>query len=73
VLRAIATDGTKPVVLLGLDPQNFNRLREGQPIQVNLANLGLDGKPTGLPDIDVVVFYGGKDEMTVLADAWGDK
>jgi len=69
MIRALLTqkDG-KPLVLLGLEPVNLNRLREGQPIKVNLRQLDPDGPPTDLPDIDVAVFFAGGDELRMLED-----
>jgi hypothetical protein len=66
VIRVLAHAGDKPVVMLGLDAQGLNRLREGQPIQVNLRHLDPTGAPTDLPDIDVVIFFGGADEIKLL-------
>ena len=75
MIRVLAHEDGKPVVMLGLDPQNLNRLREGQPIVVNLARLNPDedAEPTGLPDIDVVVFFAGEEETAVLVARFGGR
>jgi hypothetical protein len=68
VIRGLAHDGERPVVMLGLDAENLDRLREGQPITVNLRRLNPTGgvEVTELPDVDVVIFYAGKDEVAKL-------
>lgn len=53
--RLAMTVGKKKAVILGLDPENVERLLKGEPIRVNLNELDPDGPPTGLPDIDVYV------------------
>jgi hypothetical protein len=59
-------DGT-PTVFLALEPQNLDRLREGQPIKVNLRYLDPEGPPVReLPEVDVVILYGGRDELDLL-------
>lgn len=61
------TNEGKPFVVLGLDPQNMDRLREGQPIAVNLRKLDPDGEPIEeLPDLDLMIVFAGKDEMAWL-------
>jgi hypothetical protein len=70
VIRALAVgDDGQPLIMLGLDPQNLNRLREGQPIRVNLRRLHPGGPDTVLPDINVVVFFAGTDEIRALREA----
>jgi hypothetical protein len=71
VIRAIGSIEGRPLVILGLDPQNLNRLREGQPIHVNLRRLNPGGADTELPDIDVVVVFAGKGEIAALVRAVG--
>jgi hypothetical protein len=62
----------RPVVALGLEPQNLSRLREGQPIVVNLRNLDPDGPPVNeLPDLDVLIYFAGKDENRIIAQVFG--
>lgn len=68
MIRSLAheADG-KQVVMLGVDPQNLSRLRDGQPIRVNLRNLIPGGEPIEeLPDLDVVVFFAGAEEVVQL-------
>lgn len=56
-----------PFVMLGLEPANMDRLREGQPIRVNLRHLDPDGPPVEqLPDLEVVIFFAGTDEKQAL-------
>lgn len=72
MIRSVARDADgKPVVLLGLEAQNMDRLRDGQPVRVNLRRLVPGGPPTDLPDIDVVVFYAGRAEIEMLERAAG--
>ena len=60
-------DGT-PFVMLGLDAQNLARVREGQPIQVNLRHLDPDGPPVEqLPDLNVIIYFAGSIEQEALA------
>lgn len=51
-------DGRPKTVLLGLHEENMSRLREGQPVRVNLRHLAGNNGPVvpSLPDLDVVVF-----------------
>jgi hypothetical protein len=58
--------GAPAAVLLGLDAENMARLREGEPVQVNLRNLDPDEPREDLPDLDVVIFFAGTDEIEVL-------
>jgi hypothetical protein len=58
--------GAPAAVLLGLDAENMARLRDGEPISVNLRNLDPDVPREDLPDIDVVIFFAGADEVEVL-------
>jgi hypothetical protein len=72
VIRSLGhnVDG-KQIVLLGLEPQNLDRLREGQPVRVNLRHLDPGGNPLDeLPDIDVVIFFAGKDETAWIKAAY---
>jgi hypothetical protein len=71
VIRSLAhNDEGKSIVLLGLEPQNMDRLREGQPVRVNLRHLNPGGAPVEeLPDIDVVIFFAGKEEVNALKKA----
>ena len=71
MIRALGNGDGRPLVLLGLEPQNLDRLREGQPIRVNLRRLNPEGPDTDLPDIDVVVFFAGADEIEALKRAAG--
>lgn len=41
MIKAVLRDRTGPVVLLGLSGENVTRLMAGEPILVNLAELGL--------------------------------
>ena len=70
MIRAAGVSSTgTPFVFLGLEPQNINRLREGQPIKVNLRHLDPDGPPVEqLPDVDVIIFFGGQDEIRQLTE-----
>ena len=58
MIRAILhkADGS-PMVVLGLGEENMRRLRNGEPIKVNLKRLDPTGGETELPDIDVVVVF----------------
>jgi hypothetical protein len=47
-----------PVLLFGLSAENLRRLRQGQPIKINLAEMGLTGY--------AVIFYG-KTEQAMVA------
>lgn len=70
MIRAVGEADGKPLVILGLEPQNMARLREGQPIRVNLRNLVPGGPPIdALPDVDVVILFGGQDEIAALRAA----
>lgn len=44
IRAASTTNDGRPLVLLGLTPQNLQRLQEGEPILVDAAELGLDGR-----------------------------
>jgi hypothetical protein len=58
MIRALAHDKHgKPIVILGVDAENLSRLQDDKPIRVNLKYLDMSDKPTGLPDIDVVIFF----------------
>lgn len=56
MLRAIGSKDGKPVVILGLERENVRRLINGEPIQVNLRNIG-EGQITDLPDIDIFIVF----------------
>lgn len=45
-------------VLLGLSEENLKRLRRDQPIKFNMKDLGL-------PDMEVIIFYGETEEDMV--------
>lgn len=77
MIRVLASNPDRMVVMLGLEPVNLDRLREGQPIRVNLRHL-VPGEPPCtddnghlLPDIDVVIFFGGQEETRMLTEAFG--
>lgn len=73
MIRGYGTSEGKPTVLLGIDPENFDRLREGQPIRVNLRHLNPDGEPVeALPDLDVAIFFAGTDEVTMIERLFGN-
>lgn len=59
MIRAVLTphDGSPATVVLGLDEVNIERLRQNKPIHVNLHHLDPGGKPTDLPNINVVLAY----------------
>jgi hypothetical protein len=46
-----------PVLLFGLSGENLRRLRQGQPIKINLAEMGLAGY--------AVIFYGNTEAAMV--------
>lgn len=48
--------GGGPVVVLGLDGENITRLLADEPIYLNLRALD-PGPASGLPDIDVMIYY----------------
>ncbi|PZG20631.1 hypothetical protein [Nonomuraea aridisoli] len=60
--RGIARDGQRPLALFGLSGENVTRLMAGEPISVNLADIGL-------PDIQIVI-VGGRTEQA-LAEQLG--
>ena len=69
MIRGVAQrdDGTR-IVLFGLTAENLDRLREGQPIVVNLRRLNPDGDELDfLPDLDVAVYFHGATEAGILA------
>lgn len=49
-----------PVLFLGLSHENLRRLRQGQPIKINLAEMGVAGL-TGY----AIIFYGKTEEAMV--------
>lgn len=49
-----------PVLLFGLSGENLRRLRQGQPIKINLAEMGL----AGLAGY-AVIFYGNTEDAMV--------
>lgn len=67
MIRAIAHhQNGLPIVMLGLDTSNIDRLAAGDPIKINLYHLtGLEPMPS-LPDIDVVIFAASSDRAEVL-------
>lgn len=44
-------NGRRPVVLLGIDDRNIERLKQGMPIK-------LDGSQVGLGEVDLAITYG---------------
>jgi len=58
VIRALlyTADG-KPIVILGLGPENMRRLEGGEPVRVNLKRFDPGGRETDMPDIDVVIAF----------------
>lgn len=65
MIRALGQheDG-RPVVFLGIDRENLERMIADQPIRINIGDLvkPAEGEsdqtvPTGLPDVEVVIFW----------------
>lgn len=54
------TGDGKPLVILGLSGENMTRLMAGEPIRLDLADLGLRST--------VVVIVGGRTENDIAAD-----
>jgi hypothetical protein len=50
MLKAKLVGGGQPVILLGLEAENVKRLKEGKPILVLGADLGID--------FDIYIVYG---------------
>jgi hypothetical protein len=74
MLRILAeTNDGRPLVLLGLDDTNLARLKQDQPIVVNLRHLNPDDpdNETDLPDIDVSIFFAGDYEVKLLRERFG--
>lgn len=47
-----------PVLLFGLSSENLRRLRQGQPIRIDLAKLGMKG--------EALIFYGSTEEAMLV-------
>jgi hypothetical protein len=71
VIRALtrSADDGHPIVLLGLLPENLERLQANEPIAVNLRHLDPDGPELpGMPDIEVRVFFADEQEAARILD-----
>jgi hypothetical protein len=53
MIKAVGGEPGRPVVVLGLSEVNLRRLREGDPIPVHTAELGLAG-----PDVVLLLVWG---------------
>lgn len=71
MMRLHLTMGGRPTVVLGLQPDNFRKLAEGDPIKVNLRDFDPDGPPTTLPDIDVIVADTATDDWRLFLESLG--
>jgi len=56
--------GSRDVVVLGLTDQNLERMRNGEPLQIDLSQPTPDG--VGLPGGPVLFVFADKDEAMVL-------
>lgn len=58
-------DNRPPAVLFGLSGENVTRLVAGEPISLNLSEMGL-------PDTPIVIMYGTTEDaiVTELRDKW---
>jgi hypothetical protein len=60
VIKGVGKAGDSDLVILGLAAENVRRLTDGQPIRVDLAEVGLPGT--------VVVICYGQTEEAIMAD-----
>ncbi len=60
MIRALTEVNGQPMVFLGLSGENITRLIAGEPIMVNMNELGL-------PPLNVVIMYG-KTERAIAAE-----
>jgi hypothetical protein len=54
----VAQGRTRPLIGLGLEPENLTRLQAGDPIHQRLPK----GTDSPVPDVDVLIFTGGSRE-----------
>lgn len=54
MIKFLATADDEVIVGLGLSDENLTRLRQGQPIRVDMAEMGLVGKPLS----KILIFHG---------------
>lgn len=68
MLRIIAEKDGHPIVLLGLDDENYRRLGQDQPILVNLRHFDPNNPDivSHLPEIEVCIFHAGEGEMEAV-------
>jgi hypothetical protein len=59
VIKAIANADDKKVIVLGLSRENMRRLLEGQPIEIDWAEVGVDDQPN-------IVILGGETESDII-------
>lgn len=72
MIRAIGkNERNTPIVMLGLSMENINKLKEDEPIRVNIKNLVPGEPPTNLPDIDILIFVATPESLDALTKAAG--
>lgn len=59
MIKALAHRGDRPVIILGLENENWRRLTAGQPIHVN-------GEEVGVPNLEILII-GGQNLETLRA------
>lgn len=60
MIKAAGRAGDKPLAILGLSGETMARLMSDEPIQLNLADLGL-------PEV-IVLIVGGRTEASIVDD-----
>lgn len=59
MIKAIAGNGKNRLLIFGLSAGNIERLKKGQPIDIDLTEMGLEGR---------AVIFAGETEATMAAD-----